>query len=85
MVCSEISRRVQRAAELANDADLRMPLAYPSVLCRRPSGRRFKLFGGMGGVVPKSIKVVAFQPPNQVVHATPPVHSSNQNREDGAP
>ena len=31
-----------------------------------------KLFGGMGGVVPKSIKVVAFQPPNQVVHATPP-------------
>src|SRR5579884_2603692 len=29
-----------------------------------------KLFDGMGGVVPKSIKVVAFQPPNQFVHAT---------------
>jgi len=31
-----------------------------------------KLFDGLGGVVPKSIKVVAFQPPNRVVSATNP-------------
>src|SRR5262249_41448339 len=36
------------------------------------SATHIKLFEGMGGVVPKSIRVVAFEPPNQVVRATAP-------------